>query len=383
MRTFITLVFCLMCSKPLAQTTSPSVLSKINESLKFTGDFRFRLEHDWNSRKSDGAFRQDRSRLRYRFRFGLNYTLDTHSSFGGRVRSGNLDDQQGPHVTLGNNTAEFGLTQIGLEKLYYVYKNKWFRGWVGKNTILLQKENELFWNDNVFPEGVAASARWNYQHPLLQSVGINWGHYVIDSRGSTLDNDSYLEVLQLVLQTWKKRLTIYPALYHFNNIGNLPDGKSNYSLSYTLFHLGGKLNILKKPQLNLSADFYYNLQDYSKLDSVPANLQNQRQGLVVTAKLGKIKKKGDWAVHLYYAYLERFAIVDYFAQNDWARWDYSSVGATGSRLSNFQGVELRIVYAFAKKFNLNLRTYLVEQLVAQGGFRETGSRIRLDLNIGF
>jgi len=383
MKTILLLVFCFLCLKPLAQTPPATSPAKAKQALKFTSDFRFRLEHDWNSQRTDGSFRDDRSRLRYRFRFGLHYTLDEHSGFGGRLRSGNINDQQGPHVTLGNNTAEFGLTQVGLEKLYYTYQNAWFTGWVGKNTMLLQKENELFWNDNVFPEGVALRFKWQYKHPLLQSLQVNWGHYVIDSRGQTLDNDGYLEVLQVVLQTWNKRLLIYPGFYYFNNIGNLPDGKSSFHLSYALCHLGAKVNVLNKPHLNVSADYYHNLQDYSRHDSIPNVLQNQRQGLVVTAKLGKIKKKGDWAIHLYYAYLQKFSIVDYFAQNDWARWDYSAIGAAGSRLSNFQGLELRMIYAFNKKFNLNLRTYLVEQLVTRGEFRETGSRIRLDLNIGF
>ena len=41
------------------------------KKLSFTGDFRFRLEADWNSRRSDGSFREDRTRLRYHFHFRL------------------------------------------------------------------------------------------------------------------------------------------------------------------------------------------------------------------------------------------------------------------------------------------------------------------------
>ena len=106
-------------------------------------------------------------------------------------------------------------------------------------------------------------------------------------------------------------------------------------------------------------------------------------GVVWNVKLGQLKKKNDWQFHLYYAYLEQFSIVDYFAQNDWARWDYSFMEAAGSRLSNFHGVEIRVGYTLKENFNLILRTYFVEQLVEQGDFKETGSRIRLDLNIGF
>ena len=86
---------------------------------------------------------------------------------------------------------------------------------------------------------------------------------------------------------------------------------------------------------------------------------------------------------MYYANLQKFAIVDYFAQNDWARWDYSSKDAAGSRISNFHGIEVRIGYAFKNKFNLILRSYIVEEIIKTEDFKENGSRIRLDLNIGF
>ncbi|MEL6837343.1 MAG: putative porin, partial [Bacteroidota bacterium] len=84
----------------------------LTQKLSFTGDFRFRIEHDWNSRNASGNLRDDRSRLRYRFRFGLHYELDKHSAFGGRLRTGNINDQQGPHLTLGGENGEFGLDQI-------------------------------------------------------------------------------------------------------------------------------------------------------------------------------------------------------------------------------------------------------------------------------
>ncbi|MEM8909745.1 MAG: putative porin, partial [Bacteroidota bacterium] len=136
----------------------------IPKQLEFNGDFRFRVEHDWNSRKPDGTFRLDRSRLRYRFRFGVNFRLNQKYAFGGRLRTGNINDQQGPHVTIGGNSGEFGLTQIGLEKLYFKFKAQWIDGWLGKNDAPFEKQNELFWNDNVFPEGVAINLNWKAAH---------------------------------------------------------------------------------------------------------------------------------------------------------------------------------------------------------------------------
>lgn len=69
---FITLLF---LASGLAAQTDSTIIKK----LQFTGDFRFRVEHDWNSQNENGQRRNDRSRLRYRFRFGAQYQLDEHS----------------------------------------------------------------------------------------------------------------------------------------------------------------------------------------------------------------------------------------------------------------------------------------------------------------
>ncbi|MFK7810570.1 MAG: putative porin [Saprospiraceae bacterium] len=352
--------------------------------LDFTGDFRFRIEHDWDSRKANGDLRDDRSRLRYRFRFGLNYAINEHSSFGGRVRSGNINDQQGPHVTLGGGKGEFGLVQVGFEKLFYKYKRKNLTGWIGKNSIPLRKLNELFWNDNVFPEGIGIQYKLlERKKKFINLLALNAGHFIIQSNNKTFNKDGYLQMAQLDLKVLEGRVNIFPAFYAFRRIGNLPDGYQMYNLDYSIFHLGAEVKIIKASNLTLGAEYYNNLENYSNQDSIASNLRDQKKGFVISAKYGSVKKKGDWLIHLYYAWLQKFAIVDYFAQNDWARWDYSSVGATGSRISNFHGTELRIGYAIEKKFNLILRYYLVEELIKSGDFKENGSRVRLDLNIGF
>jgi len=351
--------------------------------LVLIGDFRFRIEQDWNSINQNGERRDDRSRLRYRFRFGANYAIDKQSSFGGRIRSGNINDQQGPHVTLGGNQGEFELVSIGLEKLYYQFKHKNLTAWIGKNSIPLIKLNELFWNNNVFPEGVAFKYKSILKnHNVLNTVSINAGHFIIQSRGKSFLDDSFLQVLQFGVNI-KDRVKVFPALYHFKRIGNFPDNQETFELDYSIFHFGSQIVLNKKQKIKLGVEFYNNLQDYSNNDFIASTLRDEKTGFVLSAQYGGMKKQGDWLFYLAYANIQQFAIVDYFAQNDWARWDYSSVGASGSRITNFQGVEIKIGYAFKEQFNLNLRTYFVEQLVRVGDFRENGSRIRLDLNIGF
>lgn len=354
------------------------------DKLTFTGDVRLRVEHDWKSQNSNGILRNARSRMRYRFRFGLNYSLDKYSSFGGRIRSGNINDQQGPHVTIGGNQGEFGLVKIGFEKLYYQFEKDNFVGWVGKNTIPLKKLNELFWNDNVFPEGVGLKYKRTFESPkLLNSLSINTGHFIIRSNNKTFNQDSYLQIFQIESNLLNNRVSLFPAYYYFHQIGNFPDGKQTFELDYAISHFGSQITVSKKHNMKLGMEVYKNLQDYSDLDHIPANLKKQTNGLVLSVAYGKVEERGDWLIYFAYANIQKYAIVDYFAQNDWSRWDYSSIGATGSRISNFHGVEMRIGYAFKKNYTLILRSYFVEQLVQTGNFKENGNRIRLDLNIGF
>jgi hypothetical protein len=84
-----------------------------------------------------------------------------------------------------------------------------------------------------------------------------------------------------------------------------------------------------------------------------------------------------------YTYFERYAAVDFLAQNDWARWDYSSFKSPDGRVTNFEGLELLAGYAFDKKLTVNMRYFIVHQLVPFGISKETGNRVRLDVDIGF
>lgn len=330
------------------------------KNLDFTGDFRFRIEHDWNSYKQNGIKRKDRSRLRYRFRFGVNYRLDQHSSFGARLRSGNINDQQGPHVTLGGNKDEFGLVRIGLEKLFYQYKNDHFKIWLGKNSIPIKKLNEMFWCDNVYPSGIGMQyyALSNNQD-VLNKLQLNAGHFIIRSSNQLFAQDSYFQLMQLHMQ-WLDRIDLIPGFYYFKRVGNYPDNKQSFELDYSIFHLGTQILLDKSRQIKLGLEYYQNLQDYSKHNSIPELLKDQTQGFVLSAQYGALKQQGDWLFYTSYAHMQKYAVVDYFAQNDWARWDYSSVGAAGSRLTNLHGIEFKIAYALKEHFNLNLRAYIVE-----------------------
>ncbi|MCK4561631.1 MAG: putative porin [Flavobacteriaceae bacterium] len=354
-----------------------------NSKLVFTGDFRFRVEQDWNSQKSDGSYRDNRTRFRYRFRFGMRYQYNDWASFGMRLRTGDRQNQQDAQITLGSGFKEFSTLPIGFEKIYFKADYKWFSGWLGKNTFPFEKQNELFWSDNVFPEGIFFSAKINSNSQLLQSLKLSLGHFIINSDGTSLNKDSYFQGAQLLSIHWKNKLKFFPSFYYFKNIPNIPDGNGTYTIDYSILHFGTKIKLIEKPAIAIGLDYYQNIENLNKIDSIPQNFRDQKQGVVMALTLGKSKVKGDWTIQAYYTYLERYSAVDFLSQNDWTRWDYSNQGSPAGRLTNFKGLELRAGYVINKNFKLKMRYFIVDQIIPYGTTTETGNRIRFDLDIGF
>jgi len=351
--------------------------------LSFNGDFRFRIEQDWNSRKSDGTYRDDRTRLRYRARFGATYIHKPWVSFGFRLRTGDPKKQQDPQLTLGDGFKEFSTLPITFEKIYANFKHEWFSGWVGKNTFPFEKQNELFWSDNVFPEGISLSGSFNFENKFIQGLQINTGHFIVAAKGSSLSSDAYFQGVQLVTSHWENRVKVFPSFYHFSKMPNIPDGNETYEIDYDIVHLGAKATLVQNPKIVLGIDYYQNVKNYSRNDSIPKIFANEKQGIVSGLTVGSLAKPKDWMVGLWHTYLERYAAVDFLAQNDWARWDYSSQGSNDGRLTNFKGFEFIGGYAFDQNTNLKISCFFVDQIVPFGIEKETGNRVRLDFNIGF
>jgi hypothetical protein len=130
-------------------------------------------------------------------------------------------------------------------------------------------------------------------------------------------------------------------------------------------------------------DYYVNLQDYKKNDSIPSALRDQNQGVTTAINVGKYKEKGDWNFKATYTYIEQYAVVDYLAQNHWGRWDYSSSGSPDGRISNFRGLGLVAGYLVDNNISLKLKYYGLAQIVPYGIAKETANRVMLDLDVSF
>jgi hypothetical protein len=114
-------------------------------------------------------------------------------------------------------------------------------------------------------------------------------------------------------------------------------------------------------------------------------MDNERTGFVTSLSYGSAENKGDWQIGYRYAQIQKYSVVDYFAQDDWVSWSFPD-NTPGTRSSNFMGHEFQATYAFGPGFNLVTRLYLVQGIKKNDPAdisRESADRVRIDLNIGF
>lgn len=352
------------------------LLSKVSYEL----DFRFRAEQDWSSKKSDGNLREDRTRLRYRLRTGATFKNEWYS-LGFRIRTGDQNKQQDPQLTIGKGFEEFGTLPLGFEKIFFQGIHGGLKYWLGKNSYSFEKNNELFWSDNVFPEGVFLEHNLKLSNLIFENIILRGSHYILSSNGKSFFKDAYFQGIQSSIIFIDERFKMFPGIYKLRNIPNIPDGNHSFELDYSIIHIGAKLKALKSKNLFVDFDFYQNIEDYRSNENISDAFSEEKTGYSIGIQFGSFKQTKDLKFKITYAKLEKYAALDYMAQNDWARWDYSAFNSPDGRLTNFKGIEIVIGYNISKKINVIDKYYNIKQIIPTGEFKETGQRIRFDLNV--
>ena len=348
---------------------------KKEKKLKLSADVRFRAEMDRDSKKSDGSMRADRDRLRYRARFGASYALNSNFEFGMRIRTGNPANQQSPHVTIGKG---FDSDQFSIDKAYIKVKSKnglW--AWAGKNSMPFWEQNELLWDGDVNPEGLSFGGKFKLgENSKLVPV---LGYYILDQNkvtqtdGTTTQkfgDASNMKLVQLKFcnKFGDNKLTISSGLV----AANLKDvDPATDDFKYSIWATSAQFKL--KAGLTFGLDYFSNLADYK--DVLSPEFEDQKTGYDASVKYAK----GKFGAAVTYAAIQKYAVVDMFAQDDWMRWGNSDM----TRSSNFKGFELNFKYKFTKKFNTTLRFWNVEGIEKTGTDLETGTRVRLDFNMKF
>jgi hypothetical protein len=185
------------------------------EDLAFYGDFRLRLEGDFELDD-----RPERYRGRIRLRLGVNYQLSEDLLLGVRLTTGARGDPNSPHVTLGDGLDKFEVT---IDRAFLSYRPAWLEGaalTAGKFAHPFYQNpvyGELVWDADVQPEGVAAGYKLS-DLGWLESVELHAGEYVLlEQAGAEEALASVGQVFAVGSVAENTRLTVAAGYYLYTD----------------------------------------------------------------------------------------------------------------------------------------------------------------------
>jgi succinate dehydrogenase flavin-adding protein (antitoxin of CptAB toxin-antitoxin module) len=356
--------------------------SRAEDKFKMSGDFRLRGEFDTNR---DGD-RPDRFRERIRFRAAAKYQVNPYLTVRSRLATGNPDDPNSPHQTLGTL---FNRSPINIDWAYvqFRYEHLWING--GKFPHPFKTPgvySELVWDADVQPEGIAAGYTLRVGDNLkILAIG---AEYILREQGN--DGDATLGAGQVALNLAQKPIavTVAGGIYKYfkldaedigaaglagivagDNAGNAvidtdADGnlefESDFTILDTFINLTYNAEISGKSRpIVLSAQFFTNLD---------ANIDKDK-GFAAGIRLGNTKSKGDFKLYYNFQLVEQDSVFSAFVQDDF-------LAAT-----NFQGHLFGVTYRLLDRTDLNLWGLLSKRDEPEGD--ESQTRLRADLNLSF
>lgn len=351
------------------------------------GDFRVRLEQDWDSLQGDGAKRDDRLRLRIRVRAGFEATISDGWSAKVAARSGPDLGQQSPHITIvdfdGGSTGPY---EFNLDHWYLNYDRGGFSAWAGRNELSAWHQDDLFIFDNVTYPGIGGS----YRH-ALGGGELAWNlNYVALPVGMKKTSGTGLMGQLVYSQDFARwGLTVAGGYFGTDADPDDPVGQTllteNGTRDYRVANLMAQFRSQMFDQpFYVGFDYRRNLENY---DSAPAGSfsefhRNNRDGYVLEFEIGEQHKAGAWRYGYYYSYLEALSSHSSYIADDWVRWG----NANQVRATNLKGSEVRAVYSFSPTMNIFARLFFVDAidlLQASDTTKEDGNRLRIDFNISF
>jgi hypothetical protein len=361
----------------LFQGSLVPLAGQASQKIEFKGDLRFRMESDWDSLRADGSLQPSRDRARIRARLGILWHLNPALELGLRLRTGSFKSQQSPHWTIrdfdGNSTGDH---QILPDQYYLRWHGERSWVWLGRNQWPLWKANELLWDDDVTPAGVAGGRQFGAAGGRLTLQG---GIFATPDGG--IKFHSVMEAGQVLfvkkLADWE--MTSAGSLVNLTGRSDAEYLRSgNGSRDYTV--LTGNLYFAYlgwKYPVRLGTDLHQNLQSYSpdSSDLIGARNRDQKTGFTSSIQVGSLKKRGDWLASYTFGRIEMLSVNASYAQDDWARWG----SATQTDSSDFTGHELQGAVALSSQINLVTRLFFVDSITTAA----ESKRFRVDLNYRF
>ena len=365
------------------------------KSLKFNGDFRGRAEGFYGS---EPGF-VDRTRFRYRLRFGTVALLADNFEVGLRLSSSEPNAFGGDPIS-GNTT----FTDNGSKK--FVYIDLAYAKWAAVNnakfsatTILGKMENPFVFSEVLFdgdytPEGIAEQLNFNLsdKHTLRGIVG----GFALEETGGDSE-DTFLLGAQLRLESkWTPKIStsLGVALLNIVDEQQLVNGAvPNISAGNTRLGTTGKLAYEFRPMVGDASITYLMDKFPTYKGAFPIRFgaeyahnpgaPDRNNAYAVGVTLGKAGKKGLWELSYKWKTLEGDFWYEELPDSDFGAFYGTAMpnsAAGGYRAgTNLRGHVVRAIYSPYDSFSIGL-TYFRTEVIDEfpRGSDSTMNRVQLD-----
>ncbi|OGR87905.1 MAG: hypothetical protein A3A86_06235 [Elusimicrobia bacterium RIFCSPLOWO2_01_FULL_60_11] len=307
-----------------ADDTSANIsIAKFVSNAKWGGDIRIRQENFWKST----AGQVDRSRQRFRLRYGLESTIqDIKVVF--KMASG-TGEQVSTNQSFDNLS---GQKALWIDQAYLEWKAfEWMKLSGGRmsNPLWRVYSSDLVWDGDFNPEGFAETFEYKVHENITPFA--NFMQMVLDEDSSDT-RDQWFYAFQIGAKTKLMEqlgLDIAGAYYrptyetkndfgqNVNNEGNTRVGAAPLTVltsTFSIVHLTSQINAkLMSWPLKLQADYVKNIADNGHL---PGAIANDQAGYQVGAILGKAGAAKTWETGYFYKYLEVNATIADISDSD-------------------------------------------------------------------
>ena len=374
----------------LAQSNTPAAPAPKTwvDTLSFKGDLRYRHEAIQDDAKKDASgdtFTRERNRIRARL--GAEAKIDSKLKAGLELSTGQTDPVSG-NQTLGDG---FGKKEMRLNLAYADYS---FFGDANpcevhaiagkmKNPFITMGSDDLVWDADATPEGLAAKAQvGNDFATLFANGGYMWG------QERSADDDLMLYAGQAAAKLQfipEISLTAGAAIYAFQNVegydvldweaknnpygnstqdGTIVDGTTNraWAADYTPVAYFAQLDVWA---LGQPATFFIQELTNPKADS-------QDQGHLYGVALGKAKNLHTWEGGYSHAELQKDATLGMLTDSD--RWG----GGTDGRSHRIYAK-----YQLLKNLQLAATCFAGEKKISDAAKTTDYDRLQLDVAVNF
>jgi hypothetical protein len=347
------------------------------ENMKISGDLRYRYEGI--DSQSSGKWGPSINRNRLRARIGLYDKINDEVDIGFRLATGSSSD---PVSTNQTEQDAFSKKSIWLDQAYFDWHPKDIKGFDfigGKMPQPFYRVggNQLIWDDDLNPEGLAAK----YELPLSDSLKayINGGGFWVGHPNTATAADTSLWGIQGYLKnTFEDKSYLLGGMSYYT-YGNIEDHNSITKLwnsSSTSFF--GNTSVAGDYRYGYDivegfAEYGTKIADYpvAVFGSYAHNTaapSDKSDGWLIGTTFNKAKDPGSWQIGYDYRDLDSDAVVGQFSDSD---FDNGGTNARGHRFN--------LTYQLAKNFQAGLTYFLDENKTTDDKYR----RLQADLVFKF